>query len=72
MSAQGSDRIYWAPPEVHGTVVRMAKNGLALLHACSSAVIVAPTRRDQLDPMALGVCRYCGERLPVSPSTGDL
>lgn len=59
-----NDMIYWAPPEVRGTIVRMAEMGVALLHVCPTAVIVAPVRREELDPMALGECRYCREPLP--------
>lgn len=38
-----------------------------LIHACPTAVLTSPTFRESLDPMALGTCRYCGERLPASP-----
>ena len=65
LPARGDDPIYWAPPDVRGTVVRMNEMGVAFLHRCPKARIVTLTSRDSLDPMALGTCRYCHQPLPV-------
>lgn len=59
-----ADMIYWTPPARLSRALRMAQQGVVLLHVCPTAVIVAPVRREELDPMALGECRYCRESMP--------
>lgn len=71
MSARGDDTIWWAPLDARGTIVRLAGLEVVLLHRCASAVVPAPTVREALDPMALGLCRYCRERLPVTNPEGE-
>jgi hypothetical protein len=64
VKAQGGDLIYWVPPGVRGTLVMMEEGGAALIHRCPTAVLIAPTRRDQLDPLATGTCQFCGGKMP--------
>lgn len=59
---RADDRIYWAPLGSRGTIIN--PHFPWLVHLCPSAVVVHPATRHQLDPMALGVCRYCREPLP--------
>lgn len=65
MKARADDMIYWVPPDYRGTLRRIEDLGLALVHPCPTAVLVTQQRRDQLDPMALGECRWCGGQMPV-------
>lgn len=55
-----TDPIWWGPLETRGSVLRLSH------HRCPHAVVVSLAIREQLDPMALGTCRFCGERLPLS------
>ena len=65
------DLILWLPYGWRGTpndsrnMVRALRQG-TLVHQCLTAVIPAPVARDMLDPMALGECRYCHDRLPTT------
>lgn len=61
-----ADRIWWARTEAD-LVDKRGRRIPGLIHACPTAVLTSPTFRESLDPMALGTCRYCGERLPASP-----
>lgn len=36
----------------------------SLYHPCPTAVMVGIVTRDNLDPVALGTCRFCGVELP--------
>ncbi len=71
MSARADDRIWRIPPgEQHSlpTWEQWATGktlGTSLfLHHCPEADGHSLHYRDMLDPMALGVCRYCKEPLP--------
>ena len=55
---QADDRIFWAP--VGEDVVLLPYPA----HPCPTATIVHLTIRECLDPMALGLCRYCQQPLP--------
>lgn len=59
MIPRGNDQIYWAPIGSEGISIP------GLVHRCPTAVLIAPTRRDQLDPMAQGKCRYCLQPLEI-------
>jgi hypothetical protein len=61
--SKGSDRIYWIPQGVLD--FRATGRGVFLIHMCPLAVVIKPVRRDELDPMALGECRYCFAPLPT-------
>lgn len=62
MTAKAEDVIFWAPPDARGTILKA--HFPYVVHKCPTAVIVAQTTREQLDPMAFGSCRYCQEPLP--------
>lgn len=62
MTARADDRVLWLAREHQHTL----HAGL-LYHVCPHAIVGSWQSREQLDPMALGTCRYCGERLPVPP-----
>lgn len=54
------DRIWWTP-------VGFPEQNLPpgdSRHECTMAVVMVPTFRIALDPMALGTCRYCKQPLP--------
>lgn len=60
------DAILWRPVEFDPAmpVVRRGEGNPAVAdHACKAAAIPAVVSRRELDPMALGVCRYCGRLL---------
>lgn len=61
---KADDLIWWVPPNVRGSVLNLETIGLAKVHRCSSAVVVSTTRRESLDPTALGTCRFCMGKLP--------
>lgn len=67
MSARPDDRIYWVPADRRLTFYAVPDDKPTLWHSCPTAVAGSQATREQLDPMALGTCRYCGERLPMSP-----
>lgn len=56
---RGSDPIIWQP-----RALPVNANMVTLQHPCQQAVLASVTRRDALDPMALDVCRFCGEKMP--------
>lgn len=56
------DRIYHVPPGAAGTV--LLATFPFVVHKCPQATVVRARRRDELDPMALGECRLCGQALP--------
>lgn len=62
MNARASDSMYWTP--VGRPVLTSSGSYITLAHWCPFAVVQAVTRRDCLDPMALGTCRYCEQPLP--------
>jgi hypothetical protein len=64
MAAREYDRVWWAPISSDGMDIP------GLVHRCHTAVLIASTTRAQLDPMALGTCRYCDEMMPVHPEGG--
>jgi len=61
--ARGNDPIYWVPAGTETLGIP------GLVHRCPTAVLVTSVSRDQLDPMALGKCRYCEELMPVEITT---
>ena len=73
VTARADDLIVWGPPEstfdlclVFGLCL---VEPISLAHGCPMAVVGTLATREQLDPMALGSCRYCGAKLPTSNST---
>lgn len=63
----GTDVIWWCLPNTRSTIFPAS----VLRHICPTAVIAALVTREQLDPMALGYCRYCGGNLPGGETRGQ-
>lgn len=64
MSARNraDDRICHVPPDT--VEAALLATFPFLVHQCAKATVVKTRRRDDLDPMALGECRLCGQALP--------
>jgi hypothetical protein len=59
------DEILWIPDDADYT--RLAAGLGRLIHPCRTSVVPALVFREQLDYMALGTCRLCGEPMPTMP-----
>lgn len=64
MIATARDAMVWAP------IGQEFSTEYGLVHNCTLSVVASVTVREALDPMALGTCRFCGERLPAPAEDG--
>ena len=61
-----NDEIVWAPPL--DVLREIGTLDGRVVHWCPMAVLIASVSRAALDPLALGLCRYCHVPLPEGSS----
>lgn len=68
MTARADDQVAVIPA---GQQSPWQPRRLLIHHGCNAYQAPVVLHREQLDPMALGICHFCRQRLPVPPTTGD-